>query len=170
MTWGLFIFETANSFIRRDFMAIVLDIFPFFNFRWHNPVAVSIGVCGLNSQQVAKQLEISGRKFGSEEDVENLEKIHSPHTPGLFLTTHAGGAHQGFQWKLETWGALSICHASETICQPTHSAGDRGWKSYWSIMPVYITGWPWTLQEVQPLKHWVNTLGLYTAGHTDFAA
>ena len=79
-------------------------------------------------------------------------------------------AHQGFQWKLETWGALSICHASETICQPTHSAGDRGWKSYWSIMPVYITGWPWTLQEVQARKHWVNTLGLYTAGHTDFAA
>lgn len=57
-----------------DFMATVLDIFPFLNLRWHNSVAVSIGVCRLNSQQVAKELEISGRNFGSEEDVESLEK------------------------------------------------------------------------------------------------
>ena len=56
-------------------MAIVLDIFPFLNLRWHNPVAVSVGVCRLNSQQVAKQLEISGRNSGSEEDVERLKKI-----------------------------------------------------------------------------------------------
>lgn len=55
-------------------MATVLDIFPFLNLRWHNSVAVSIGVCRLNSQQVAKELEISGRNFGSEEDVESLEK------------------------------------------------------------------------------------------------
>ena len=55
-------------------MAIGLDIFPFLNLRWRNPVAVSVGVCRLNSQQVAKHLEISGRNFGSEEDVERLEK------------------------------------------------------------------------------------------------
>ena len=55
-------------------MAIGLDIFPFLNLRWHNPVAVSVAVCSLNSQQVAKQLEISGRNYGSEEDVESLEK------------------------------------------------------------------------------------------------
>ena len=66
-------------------MAIVLDIFPFLNLRWHNPVAVSVGVCRLNSQQVAKQREISGRNSGSEEDVERLEKINSPHILGLFL-------------------------------------------------------------------------------------
>lgn len=84
--------------------------------------------------------------------------------PWLILKLHMQVGHTrdpSENWKPgEHWASA----------MPLRPLSDRGWKSYWNVMSVYITGWPWTLQKSQAIKHWVNTLGLYTAGHTDIAA